>query len=312
LWDDERILNLFKEERAKHFDPTLVDLFFENLDKFYAVRDKFKDNYIVPEQEDEKTEKIKILGAYGTKAKGFGTSAFYLNKKNVIDAGNLLDTLDEECAFIENIWLTHAHLDHIVDIAYVLDNYFPLRSKTLNIIGLPQTIRAIQENYMNNVIWPDFSKIKLDNSEDMAVKYTNIEVDETYTIGDSQEIRAFETDHTVESCGYIYKKNDSSVLITADTYSLSNMIKQINRDKSIKSIVVECSFPSSMKKLAEESKHLTPKILFEMIEELKSDELQLYINHVKPSYISEITTEIEKYRGKWEAIILKDGDFIKF
>ncbi|UTJ07614.1 HD domain-containing phosphohydrolase [Arcobacter roscoffensis] len=42
-WDDDRIFNLFKEERAKHFDPVLIDLFFKNLDNFLEIRDKFKD-----------------------------------------------------------------------------------------------------------------------------------------------------------------------------------------------------------------------------------------------------------------------------
>jgi HD-GYP domain-containing protein (c-di-GMP phosphodiesterase class II) len=42
-WSDEKIFNLFKEERAKHFDPKLIDIFFENLDEFKKVRDKFKD-----------------------------------------------------------------------------------------------------------------------------------------------------------------------------------------------------------------------------------------------------------------------------
>ena len=42
-WDDERIFNLFKEERGKHFDPKLIDIFFEHLDEFLAVREHFKD-----------------------------------------------------------------------------------------------------------------------------------------------------------------------------------------------------------------------------------------------------------------------------
>ena len=42
-WDDERIFGLFKEERGQHFDPKLVDIFFEHLDEFLAIRDKFKD-----------------------------------------------------------------------------------------------------------------------------------------------------------------------------------------------------------------------------------------------------------------------------
>jgi len=42
-WDDERIFNLFREERGKHFDPTLIDMFFDNLDDFLKVRNQFKD-----------------------------------------------------------------------------------------------------------------------------------------------------------------------------------------------------------------------------------------------------------------------------
>jgi response regulator RpfG family c-di-GMP phosphodiesterase len=42
-WDDKRIFNLFKEEKGKHFDPKLIDIFFENLDDFLTIRDKFKD-----------------------------------------------------------------------------------------------------------------------------------------------------------------------------------------------------------------------------------------------------------------------------
>ena len=43
-WDDEKIFNLFKEEKGKHFDPKLVDIFFENLDEFLKIREKFKDS----------------------------------------------------------------------------------------------------------------------------------------------------------------------------------------------------------------------------------------------------------------------------
>ena len=42
-WEDEKIFKLFKEERGKHFDPKLIDIFFENLDEFLEVREKFKD-----------------------------------------------------------------------------------------------------------------------------------------------------------------------------------------------------------------------------------------------------------------------------
>ncbi|MDP2560094.1 HD domain-containing phosphohydrolase [Psychrobium sp. 1_MG-2023] len=42
-WELDRILELFKEERGKHFDPRLIDLLMDNLDKFLEIRDRYKD-----------------------------------------------------------------------------------------------------------------------------------------------------------------------------------------------------------------------------------------------------------------------------
>jgi len=42
-WKLDKILELFKEERGKQFDPILVDLFLNNIDDFLAVRDNFQD-----------------------------------------------------------------------------------------------------------------------------------------------------------------------------------------------------------------------------------------------------------------------------
>ncbi|XOB61246.1 ABC transporter substrate binding protein [Campylobacterota bacterium DY0563] len=42
-WEDEKIFTLFKEQKGKHFDPKLIDIFFEHLDEFLVIREKFKD-----------------------------------------------------------------------------------------------------------------------------------------------------------------------------------------------------------------------------------------------------------------------------
>jgi len=42
-WEDEKIFTLFKEESGKQFDPTLIEIFFNHLDDFLKVRDKFKE-----------------------------------------------------------------------------------------------------------------------------------------------------------------------------------------------------------------------------------------------------------------------------
>lgn len=40
-WPLEKILNLFREERGRHFDPNLVDLLLGNLEKVVAIRDAY-------------------------------------------------------------------------------------------------------------------------------------------------------------------------------------------------------------------------------------------------------------------------------
>jgi len=37
-WDDERIFKLFRDEKGKHFDPKLIDIFFDNLEQFLKIR----------------------------------------------------------------------------------------------------------------------------------------------------------------------------------------------------------------------------------------------------------------------------------
>ena len=44
-WNDEKIFNLFREEQGEHFDPKLIDLFFENIEQFLTIRETFKDRY---------------------------------------------------------------------------------------------------------------------------------------------------------------------------------------------------------------------------------------------------------------------------
>ena len=42
-WDDEKIFNLFHAERGEHFDPMIVDIFFNNINDFLMIREEFKD-----------------------------------------------------------------------------------------------------------------------------------------------------------------------------------------------------------------------------------------------------------------------------
>ena len=42
-WSMDKIIELFKEERGRHFDPQIVDSLLNNLDGVIAIRDHFAD-----------------------------------------------------------------------------------------------------------------------------------------------------------------------------------------------------------------------------------------------------------------------------
>ena len=42
-WELEKILELFAQEKGKHFDPKLIELFTNNLDDFLVIRDRYID-----------------------------------------------------------------------------------------------------------------------------------------------------------------------------------------------------------------------------------------------------------------------------
>ena len=42
-WKDEDIFNFLKEQKGKHFEPKLIDIFFENFEEFDKIRKEFKD-----------------------------------------------------------------------------------------------------------------------------------------------------------------------------------------------------------------------------------------------------------------------------
>lgn len=309
-WSDERIFTLFKEESGKHFDPALIKLFFNNLDEILAVRESLRDDCDL--EADNELPHIKVLGAYGSRSKEHGSSSFLLDQANAIDAGNLINSIGAECAELQNIWLTHSHLDHIIDIAFILDNYFEQRTKSLHIYGLKETIMALKKHFLNDLIWPDFSKIPLINSSEMSLIYHELEYEQEYKLNNTSTLIPFKTEHTVPSCGFIYKKNTKGIMITSDTISLSKAAEILNSDTNIATLIVECSFPTSQTKVANASKHLTPTSMLDELKKIKRDDLKYFINHIKPSHMEEITREIETLSPTQTMTILKDMDTVAF
>ena len=69
--------------------------------------------------------KIRVLGCFGSRIPGRFTSSLLIDDKFLLDAGTVSSALSQgEQLALEDIVLTHAHMDHIVDLAFLADNIF--------------------------------------------------------------------------------------------------------------------------------------------------------------------------------------------
>jgi len=233
---------------------------------------------------------IKVLGSYGNRGKNAFTTSFLLEDNLAIDAGNLANGLGEKVVSIEHIFISHSHFDHIVDIPFIIDTEFSKREKTLKIYGLKETIQSIKQLF-NGKIWPDFTKINLINKKP-AIQFIEIDTNQTFEFK-NLTITTFKSNHSVATIGFKITKNNQNIIISSDTYLNDNLINEINNTKNLKLILLECSFPSELDKLAKSSKHLTPKLILEMISKFNK-KVKIFFYHFKQEYKSKIIDELNE------------------
>lgn len=253
---------------------------------------------------------IKILGASGSKTKGHNTTSFQIFKNIIIDAGNIVGALGDEALLVDHIFITHSHADHISDLPFVIESFYEKREKPLRIYALKETIEVLKAHYFNDTVWPDFTKIKLMNSDEYSLILESIELEEEIIL-DNYKIKAIKANHINGACGYLVNKNNESFVISGDTYKNEDLINLLNTNKEIKALLIECSFPNRLNELAKLTEHLTPQLISENFKNLKRDDISIFFYHLKPTYEEEIKKEIEEfsllnYKGK----VLKEGDSI--
>ena len=125
---------------------------------------------------------VKVLGAQGSRSNNAFTTCLQVTKNTLIDAGNIMHALGEEALHVNRIFFSHAHLDHIIDSAFLMDNSFASRREPLYLYGLPQTIQSLKEHIFNWEVWPDFSQIHLIGSTTPSVIYVELEPNKAYEI----------------------------------------------------------------------------------------------------------------------------------
>ncbi len=248
---------------------------------------------------------IRFLGVHGSPSAQRRPTCIQVSARTLVDAGYVMG-LGQAAAQVDHVFLTHAHLDHVLDLGFLVDSFFEQRTQPLRVYGLPSVLAAIKAHLFNDVIWPDFSRIALLGQAQAALVFVPLRLHEAVAVEPGLLITPVEANHSVEACGYVIERAGVSCLFSGDTYCNSALWARVNRDKGIRSVVVDVSFPNRLADLAQASRHLTPSLLAQGLSELRRDDVAVYVFHLKPSFREEIVGELLAL-GLPAKAVLEDG-----
>ncbi len=242
--------------------------------------------------------RIKVLGCYGGQLLGFRLTSFLLNDSILLDAGSPTEALSlEEQHGIRHICLSHVHLDHIKDIAFIADNRSLKRlggnmdNRTVTIHSLAENNRILKQHFLNDLIWPDFTRIP--SPEDAILSLQDIEAETAFEI-EGVRITPIEVNHPVPCTGFLLDQDGKQVIYSADTGDTDRLWAVANAQPNLKAIIMDCSFPNEYQHLADISGHLTPNGMMKNLQKIEQlGSVHVYLYHMKPESLNIMAAEVE-------------------
>ncbi|HZY31045.1 MAG TPA: 3',5'-cyclic-nucleotide phosphodiesterase [Candidatus Methylomirabilis sp.] len=233
--------------------------------------------------------RLHALGCYGGEAPGCHQTSLLVDGRLLLDAGSVTAALPlDSQAAIDQVLVSHSHLDHIAALAFLADNLSTVRTKPIEVWSIPPVIRHLKTHVFNGIIWPDFTTIP--SPRNPILSFHEIPEGQPRQVG-RYEVMAVPVDHTVEATGYVVSDGVATILFQGDSGPTTELWKVANAISRLQAIIVETSYPNPRQDLADASGHLTPQTLRAELTKLRVD-VPIYVQHIKPQFISDVVREL--------------------
>jgi cAMP phosphodiesterase len=252
---------------------------------------------------------LRVVGCHGGETPRHRTSAFVVDDRLAIDAGSLTSGLDLKSQFrLDACLISHAHLDHIRDLATIADNRCQAECEPLIVAANRATIQVLKKHFFNNAIWPDFSEIP--SKRNPTIRFLELRPDRlTDVVG--YQVRAVTVHHTVDTSGFIIRSPDAALAYSGDTGPTDHLWELLSREPNLKALLLEVSFPNREQRLATVSGHHTPRTLLQDLKKLaKPKDLPTLLYHIKPVFQSEVEQECARLKGVNLTVTAIDDQFV--
>lgn len=233
---------------------------------------------------------LRILGCSGGIGGACRTTSFLIDKNTLIDAGTgVADLSLSELCLVDQVFLTHAHLDHIACLPLLADAVGVKRQTPIRVYALPGTLEALRQYIFNNVIWPDFTKIEIKGFP--ILELIPIELGDTLSLPAGLTMTALPATHSIPACGYAVRSDTGCLIFTGDTWANDELWVAVNALPNVDHLIIETSFCNALDKLADVSMHLTPDKLARELSKLQHCP-RVHITHIKPGMEQALMAEI--------------------
>ncbi len=252
--------------------------------------------------------KFTILGCSGGIGSGRHTTCFKVDDDVLIDAGSGITTLDFQALVkIDHVFLTHAHLDHVLGLPLLLDSVGDMRATPVTLHALPEVLDVLAKHLFNWNLWPDFREIP--STDAPWLRFAPLALGEAFTLN-GRTFTPMPANHVVPACGLHVATAAGSLVFSGDTTHSDAFIQALNAIPDLRHLIIETSFENALVEVAKASKHHWPDSLAAELQSL-TVEPEVWITHLKPGNESAIMNELRAAAPGWGVEALMQGQVIE-
>lgn len=242
---------------------------------------------------------LRVLGCSGSMAAGNRTTSFLVDGRLLVDAGTGVGDLTlQEMSDIDDILLSHSHLDHVLAVPLLADTVMRRRKADgrppIRVRALPETLQALRTHVFNGVIWPDFTR--LPRPDEPVLELLPLHLGQRIVLA-GRCVEVLPARHSVPAVGFaVFPQADGSGqawVYSGDTGPNPELWARL-AGLRVHTLVIETAFGDGEQALAALSGHLHPSQLARELRQLAPG-VQVYLTHAKPGELDTVMAEIGRH-----------------
>ena len=219
-------------------------------------------------------------------------TCFVIDGLVTVDAGSIGIALsDPQRRTVRDVIVTHPHMDHIASLPIFVDDLFGELEQPVRIHATEEVIGLLKLDVFNDTVYPKFDELKNQNGN--VMEYVPFVIGKEFRVA-HLNVTAVMVNHIVPTVGLLLSDGKSTVAFSSDTAETEDFWKLVNQAHRLDALFIEASFPNSMQKLAEASKHLTPLMLQSELAKLSHNDMDILAVHLKPAYRETVVRELDE------------------